>query len=466
MRLAPIVLALALLGASLASTALRADELQGRVIEVSGGEVRVTLDSDVVPTPGDRAVVYYQREGSAKRAVVGGGKVARVEGRVVVVTMDDPASEVEVGYRIQVSTAASREVPVAERQEDGDFVVTVEFDREGRRLFYRSYFAHADGIDRVSATEQAADDDYDSAVDAMGEGRLHRITRRGQETVLERIDLSRPDGSTSCRIDWEDATALLPDGDRCFAGGGGRFGEVDFSSEPPVLRVIRRLEPERGPAFILRSGRTVLAVSLYCPDPNSIHPLVQGWAHVFEVGSAGRIDYRYTGALPDLYDTYYTGTIVHKGKLYATTYYYHHGAVNSLKVFDVVGLRGAGPEDRPEVALHEEDEYRAGESPTLLAGDSFTRWGRLAILGEQILIVAGTRGILALRLPVGQLSRANRIDVGGECLDLFVRGERVFALSKTDESVDLVVLSPTGRGESLGIERRVRVEGNPHRFVR
>ncbi|MBI4613809.1 MAG: hypothetical protein HY720_09380 [Planctomycetes bacterium] len=97
----PLLLALA--GAFLATTALRADELQGRVVEVGGGEVCVMLDSDLVPTPGDRAVVYYQREGSGKRAVVGEGRVARVEGCIVVVTMDNPASAVQVGHQVEIA---------------------------------------------------------------------------------------------------------------------------------------------------------------------------------------------------------------------------------------------------------------------------------------------------------------------------------------------------------------------------
>ncbi|MBI4613807.1 MAG: hypothetical protein HY720_09370 [Planctomycetes bacterium] len=87
----------------LAGTTVSAEEIQGRVVQVSGGTIRVEIDSDVVPRPGDPVVVYYQREGSAKRAVVGEGNVARVEGRVVVVTMDDPGSAVQVGHLVQIS---------------------------------------------------------------------------------------------------------------------------------------------------------------------------------------------------------------------------------------------------------------------------------------------------------------------------------------------------------------------------
>ncbi|MBI4613810.1 MAG: terpene cyclase/mutase family protein [Planctomycetes bacterium] len=118
---------------ALAGTTVSAEEIQGRVVQVSGGTIRVEIDSDVVPTPGDRAVVYYQREGSGKRAVVGEGEVARVEGQIVVVTMDDPASAVQVGQQVESAARARPAEPVPAKHEVPSLFRARLLDDEAKR---------------------------------------------------------------------------------------------------------------------------------------------------------------------------------------------------------------------------------------------------------------------------------------------------------------------------------------------
>ncbi len=97
-------------------------------------------------------------------------------------------------------------------------------------------------------------------------------------------------------------------------------------------------------------------------------------------------------------------------------------------------------------------------SDHLLAGEAWTRWIGMDALGERVLIAAGERGLLRVRLPLDPESRADRADLGGAVTDVRVIGEQAFCLVQDEGGgTELVVLKWPERRRRPRIIGRVSV---------
>lgn len=111
--------ALALAVLSLARPAdVQAEELKGRVVSVSGGEARVALEGELLPSEGDPVAFSYMIPDTDMLARAGTGKVTGFEGATVIVRIDAGPSGPQEGFRVTINSAAPRRTRREAERED------------------------------------------------------------------------------------------------------------------------------------------------------------------------------------------------------------------------------------------------------------------------------------------------------------------------------------------------------------
>jgi hypothetical protein len=140
---------------------------------------------------------------------------------------------------------------------------------------------------------------------------------------------------------------------------------------------------------------------------------------------------------------------------------------HALAVGPDVTLNSHAMEDPP--VLEEHVSRETGKPEKLAFGRDYTPWTGLARVAPAegpawILLAAGPRGLLLLPERFGPTTRAEAVDVGGECADVLVDGERVLALV-AGPAPALVELLATAKGLEPG-PGPVPLPEAYHRFVR
>ena len=104
-----------------------------------------------------------------------------------------------------------------------------------------------------------------------------------------------------------------------------------------------------------------------------------------------------------------------------------------------------------------------------LAGRTHSNWNGLGFLGDRVYIGAAERGILICRADMGDEDRAGRMKTGGTCLDLVVRGQRIYALVESGQgkkaSSSLTILSRDETGSDLVLRATHPLPDHPTRIV-
>src|ERR1051326_5894416 len=108
--LAPIVavIFLALLGD------LRAAEIESKVVEVQGDQVKLARDKFKDPLPGDKVSIYAQIPGVDDLALVASGKVTEVSGELITLKIDKATGKVAKGQLAKITS----EHPVVRKDDD------------------------------------------------------------------------------------------------------------------------------------------------------------------------------------------------------------------------------------------------------------------------------------------------------------------------------------------------------------
>ena len=82
---------------------LRAEEILGKVTEISGDTINISSQCERVPRPGDRVEVYFELDGVDDVAKVATGKVTTAERGPVTARLDDqrqgPSRDVRADLR-------------------------------------------------------------------------------------------------------------------------------------------------------------------------------------------------------------------------------------------------------------------------------------------------------------------------------------------------------------------------------
>ncbi len=105
-------LALLALAASFGIPTVRAAEIRGRVAAVTGQEITVDIDEDVLSAVGDsvRVVVAVPNVGEAK---VGTGRVTGIRGKQVVASIDKATGQLAVGQAVRIVASGGQPAPEA-----------------------------------------------------------------------------------------------------------------------------------------------------------------------------------------------------------------------------------------------------------------------------------------------------------------------------------------------------------------
>ncbi len=281
-----------------------------------------------------------------------------------------------------------------------------------------------------------------------------------EEVVLRRHGVDQPQAFSV-----EEGLVFLSFGDSVVV-----FREPDAIAAPgaprpePLLRVA--LPGYKPVDFFLRAGDRVHGVD---------DIVVPQYLVSFALGGEAGVEPAPIRVLPSLINgRYQQGTVV-GDRLYLSWRYSHRGGVGQgLGLFDPgqlpepsehsspFDLLGEGID--PLVGVTEHDPRYTDGAPTLLAGTQFSEWRGLGLLGGELLLGAGARGVLRLAVPLTDPPAAKLLEVDGEVLDLQVADGRAFLLvRREDRQVELVVLERVG--DRLEERARERVGRKPERFV-
>lgn len=245
-------------------------------------------------------------------------------------------------------------------------------------------------------------------------------------------------------------------------GAGNTVGTVDLAADAPRWRVLHERPDMKFKAYDLfaRDGARLVAID------DEVMPM---YADAFDLDARGHATHRAGWALPGVINGHYhaavlaTGGSRSSGTLWVVASYGimdGHGqdlaalAIegDALRVGAEVTLNSHAMEDPP--VLEEHVSRHTGKPEKLAFGSDYTPWTGLARVRPAtgpawLLLAAGPRGLLRVPERFGPSTRAEAIDVGGECADVMVVGERVLVLV-VGPAPALVELRPTAAGLEPG----------------
>jgi hypothetical protein len=269
----------------------------------------------------------------------------------------------------------------------------------------------------------------------------------------------------------------LVDKDGLLVGATGLLGLIDLAAQVPELRP---LEQRDGGA--LGSGRARKAYDLFAQRGAQL-VAVQDEAPPFvadelEIECSGRVRPEQTWTLPGLENGSYTEVALDASELMLAAQYVAPGGSGHL-LARVPLARLSDPElanlrlnagmlgELPVVEeLDAERGASDGEGPKLVAGARYTPWAGLGLLGDRVVLGAGSRGVLVLPRTFDADSRAELVDVGGACLDLVVRGHGIYVLAASEGHARVVVLQLEPGPGAVRLRDTVAIDGTWEQFVR
>jgi hypothetical protein len=264
-------------------------------------------------------------------------------------------------------------------------------------------------------------------------------------------------------------SALHHVGDAALVGAGNTVGHVDLSQPTPAWAEIHRREDMRYKSYdvLVRAGAWLVAID------DVVTPI---YADSFRLDDAGRPSHTAAWTLPGAINGRYAMAALSRaadrdGVLYVVVPYGimdgHGQDLAALPIRadalvhgpDIV-LNATRTSDPP--VLEEHVSRRTGKPEKLAAGADYTAWRGLALHRGRVLLAADARGLLVVPGEYTPDTRAAAVDVGGDCRDVLVDGDRTFVLvgGRSDAVVELAWDGPAAREL-----RRVPLQGSFDRFL-
>lgn len=266
-------------------------------------------------------------------------------------------------------------------------------------------------------------------------------------------------------------TGLHLIGDVLFIGSRGAAVQmVDLSAaNSPLTDVVRRQHhPSKGYDVFAQSGNYLLAID------DVVMPMYADWFEMTPAGMRRLGDWNMPGVINGHYNAaaLLPRSTGHFWLFVTASYGIMSGSGQNLAALDIRGsvlefsegliLQNAGPDDR----VLEEHEPRDGSqgTPVRLAGNEMTSWTGMAVHGptEQVLLAAGSRGLMILPAAFDSSTKATLIDLGGPVHDVAVRGDQVIALAsgqgKKQSELAAVLVLDVGANKAE-VARRIRLPG-------
>jgi hypothetical protein len=148
MLLRSTVFALALL-VSLSGSALAAD-LHGKVVAVTGKDVRITLEGELLPQPGDPVTIGFQIP-DGPMVVVGTWRVTSVDGTAVLAAVVDATGAPAVGQLVTIvsTNPVARPSPQTAQSTASGFGddIPIHFEGQTYRTLYQHQMVEGRGLD-------------------------------------------------------------------------------------------------------------------------------------------------------------------------------------------------------------------------------------------------------------------------------------------------------------------------------
>jgi hypothetical protein len=287
----------------------------------------------------------------------------------------------------------------------------------------------------------------DTWVAAEPDGARVMLVRRGMDgRVLAKVALDQV------------PAAIHAVGDRALVGLGAKVGLVDFAAETPALAILHERADMYGKPYDLfvQRGEWLVAID------DEVAPI---YADAFTIG-ATEIRHDAAWDMPTFVNgSYFAAQLAvdreHTGTLYALA---HYGIMSgtgqdlvalpiekgALKVGGDVVLNARVLATPPVLEEHRSDD--PGDPSKVVAGTEMTTWRNLALVPsadapERVLLAAAARGLLSVPADFGPTTKAETIDVGGDCLDVRVHGDVVHVLVGRAGDAELVILDAKTRAE-------------------
>lgn len=280
-------------------------------------------------------------------------------------------------------------------------------------------------------------------------------------------------GKPSFQIDLGDRpTALHIAGDALYVGTGQSVGWFDLAIMPPkyVELVKRDGPPHKSYDLFVHTGDRLVAID------DEVFPMYADW---FSIDASGRPikrlgDWTLPGVVNGHYDH---AVLVANGEhvLYLDAQYGtlsgdgHVLAAIPIRsdklVFDA-GLTLQNGTGSTTPIVDERVDRGGGRPDMLLGGTHYSGWSGLAATrdGKRLLLAANTRGLLVLPSNFTATSKAQFVDLGGECRDVREQAGVLFALVVATTGSELVVLESAG--PDFKVIARHALPAGYDRFVR
>jgi hypothetical protein len=302
----------------------------------------------------------------------------------------------------------------------------------------------------------------------------HAGGREGAWTLVRR-DADSATPAPAIPIGATIPAAMHMAGDVVMIGAGNTIGTVDLAADPPRWQALHRRPDMQFKAYDLfaRAGEWLVAID------DEVMPM---YADTFTLDATGHATHRAAWELPGVINGHYGAAVLGRtgpadGTLWVVASYgIMDGHGQDLAALAIQGdalqtkpdvILNSHPLDDPPV-LEEHVSRHTGKPEKLALGTDFTPWTGLARFAPasgpaRLLLAAGPRGLLLVPERFGPTTRAEGIDVGGECADVWVDGERVLVLV-AGPAPAVLELRPTATGLAPGL--RLPLPVTYHRFVR
>ena len=252
---------------------------------------------------------------------------------------------------------------------------------------------------------------------------------------------------------------------------------VDFRSAPPVIKPVpvRDFGAAKRPAAASAYGLFVQRDDAVVAVHDEGTPF---YADAFKLDCGGGLRRESALFLPGLVNGSYTEAALDGSDLLLVAHYtVAVGAGHLVSRLPLERLQSAeaansllNAEGQPQFAtlteLEPEEPTEPDEPPTLLAGDRYTPWAGMAVVGDYLLLGAHDRGVLSLPRELSADSRVTSIDVQGRCLDLTSRGATAYALVRGATSTKVAALRYDRSRGRFALADTIAVAGDWDSFVR
>lgn len=248
-----------------------------------------------------------------------------------------------------------------------------------------------------------------------------------QEKVLTRWTPFVPDAKPQSIPMPEHPASVLADGSRVLVGIRGGMLMVDFGVVPPRVTTLHQSAQRRFQKpvdFIVALPRMLVGID---------DVVIPKFAFVFDLDAEKTPTFSRVVDMPAGVNAHYTAAVPYRTEhmVLAESFGHRGGFGANLQVAHVtargISLEGA-----------QESEMRGGgDSFRGFAGETFTEWTGLGVIGDTAIIGAGSRGVLFKTLPGIEPDFSGMHAVDGPVISLVTIGPRIFALVDADTTDDV-----------------------------